>query len=439
MVSVLAAATLPKDQGSLPPLASEVGLIPGDWASVKLRQISRPVRGGSPRPAGDPRYFNGSHIPWLTVAALTNIPVSQMVVLATATYLTEEGANHSRTLEAGTLIIANSGATLGVAKILGLRCCANDGIAALLGLSEAFCPRFLVHYINAKTEYLREVVARGNGQPNLNTTLIGDFSVPAPPTRKEQEAIAEALSDADVLIESLEALIAKKRAIKQGVTQDLLSGCKRLPGFGGEWRKCTFGEVFDFFPTATNSRADLSSEGDSYYVHYGDIHTRFHSHLDFAGQSVPKISRTLCPNAAPLKNGDWIMADASEDFGGVGKSIEVSGLQQETLAVSGLHTFLLREKVETFAPGYKGHLGNSEELRRQYLRVMTGMKVYGVSKTALKDLLLPIPEWEEQVSITAILDDLDGELAALEAKLAKARQIKHGMMQELLTGRIRLV
>ena len=210
---------------------TEVGAIPEDWSCRPIKEFASTVRGGSPRPAGDPRYFNGSFIPWLTVASLTGIPDSQLFVTETSTALTEEGANHSRTLAAGTLIVANSGATLGVAKILGIKCCANDGIAALQKVEKNVSAPYLAHYINTKTNYLRDVVATGNGQPNLNTGLISEFKVPLPPTKVEQEAIAEALSDADALIESLDQLIAKKRLIKQGATQELLTGRRRLPGF----------------------------------------------------------------------------------------------------------------------------------------------------------------------------------------------------------------
>ena len=133
------------------------------------------------------------------------------------------------------------------------------------------------------------------------------------------------------------------------------------------------------------------------------------------------------------------MADASEDFDGVGKSIEISGLDQGMEAVAGLHTFLLREKEPTFAPGFKGHLGKLHSLHEQFLRVATGMKVFGVSKTALKDLTLPVPSPAEQAAIAAVLSDMDAEIAALEAKLTKTRQLKHGMMHNLLTGRVRLI
>jgi len=136
-------------------------------------------------------------------------------------------------LNPGTLIIANSGATLGIAKILGIKCCANDGIAAILNISKDICATYLAHSINMKTTYLREVVATGNGQPNLNTNLIGGFKIPIPPTIKEQEAISKVLNDIDALIETLEKLIAKNNYLKQGAMNELLTGKKRLSDLAG--------------------------------------------------------------------------------------------------------------------------------------------------------------------------------------------------------------
>jgi len=261
---------------------------------------------------------------------------------------------------------------------------------ALLKPDNIIHQRYLYAY--SKSPIFVEAVEKRsllNAAPKkINMAEIGGVPVAFPQNKAEQIAIADALSDADKHIRGLEQLIEKKRLIKQGAMQELLSGHKRLPGFSGEWAVQTFGEVFAFLPTATNSRADLEPGGDAYYVHYGDIHTRFHTHLNFSLVKPPTISRARCPRAAPIKNGDWIMVDASEDFDGVGKAVEVRGLAEHDVAMSGLHTFLLREKTPVFVPGFKGHLGSAEFLRKQYLRVMTGMKVYGVSKTALRDLLI---------------------------------------------------
>jgi type I restriction enzyme S subunit len=416
---------------------TEVGVIPEDWQIKSAREISNPVRGGSPRPAGDPRYFNGSHIPWLTVAALTNIPASKLTVTETASCLTEEGSLRSRTLLPGTLIIANSGATLGVAKILGIKCCANDGIAALLNLGKSVSPAYLVHYINTKTDYLRDIVASGNGQPNLNTELIGNFKFPLPPTRAEQEAIAEALADADALIESVEQLVAKKRQIKNGAMQELLTGRKRLPDFSGDWETHRFDRLFAVLRNASNSRSDLGEHGDVAYVHYGDIHTHPSAFLNpvelrtfIAGDKVRGVPRIV--------DGDLLMADASEDTAAIGKAVEITGLNGRE-AVAGLHTMALRGNGAYLADGFKGYIQFLPKVRAALVRLATGVSVYGITKSGVRAIEVTIPRPPEQTAIAAILSDMDAEVAALESKLAKARQVKQGMMQELLTGRVRLV
>jgi type I restriction enzyme S subunit len=420
---------------------TEVGAIPEDWSCRPIKEFASTVRGGSPRPAGDPRYFNGSFIPWLTVASLTGIPDSQLFVTETSTALTEEGANHSRTLAAGTLIVANSGATLGVAKILGIKCCANDGIAALQKVEKNVSAPYLAHYINTKTNYLRDVVATGNGQPNLNTGLISEFKVPLPPTKVEQEAIAEALSDADALIESLDQLIAKKRQIKQGATQELLTGRRRLPGFSGDWEVKTFADLFTFSGGYSASRDQLSTEGYC-YLHYGDIHgatkTSVDTHADY--QNIPKLKVSLkrvSPNSL-LKDGDVVFVDASEDDDGTSRHVVVVN-KQNVPFISGLHTIVAKSKTEELVYEYRQHCFKTPAIRQQFLFYAVGTKVSGISKTNIAKLTLPIPSVPEQTAIAAILSDMDTELAALESRLAKARHIKQGMMQELLTGRIRLL
>jgi len=129
-----------------------------DWDAACIGDLGTVVRGGSPRPAGNSRYFNGSLIPWLTVAALTNISVNQLRVSETVGFLTEKGAKHSRTLGSDTLIVANSGAALGVAKPLGITCCANDGSAAIIN-QRLGDKEFVCHYINSRTKHFRDVVA----------------------------------------------------------------------------------------------------------------------------------------------------------------------------------------------------------------------------------------------------------------------------------------
>jgi type I restriction enzyme S subunit len=412
---------------------TEVGVIPEDWGYVRLNTVAKLESGHTPS-RRQPKYWNGG-TPWVSLHdtdALNDREISH-----TAQTVTKEGiANSSaRILPKGTVVFSRT-ATVGKATVLGREMATSQDFANYI-CGPRVHNHFLVYLFRSMSSEWGKLMA-GSIHNTIYMPAFKILRVVLPPIT-EQEAIAEAMSDADALIESLEQLIAKKRHIKQGAMQELLTGKKRLPGFGGEWEVKSFGDVFDYHSTATNSRSDLSESGDAYYIHYGDIHTRFHSHLDFRDEHPAKIERSKCHNASLLKNGDWVMADASEDFDGVGKSIEILGLEESTAAVAGLHTFLLREKNPTFVPGFKGHLGGLKSLHDQFLRVATGMKVFGVSKAALRDLLLSVPPLPEQTAIAAILSDMDAEIAALEDKLSKACQLKQGMMQELLTGRIRLI
>lgn len=414
---------------------TDIGVIPDDWDVKPLSSIFKIVRGGSPRPAGAPKYFNGDFIPWLTVAALTNIPDTKIHVTETASCLTEEGSKHSRTLEKTTLIIANSGATLGVAKILGLKCCANDGIAALLYPQEGDI-YYICHFINSITKYLRVVVATGNGQPNLNTGLIGNIQIPLP-TLAQQRSIASALSDTDALINGLDALIAKKQGIKQATMQQLLTGTVRLPGFVGAWKTFTYGKLFQFLSTANSPRSDLSDFGDVGYVHYGDIHTQDDAFFNCDKVTVPYISQAKVSSLSLVQNGDLIMADASEDYAGVGKSVEVKNIAGRKV-VAGLHTFLLRGNRELLADGYRGYLQFLPSVKTAMTRFATGISVYGISKTNVSSIEVALPKPDEQSAIAAVLSDMDAELAALTQRRDKTRALKQGIMQELLTGKTRL-
>lgn len=409
---------------------TEIGMIPADWDVKLTSTISDVVRGGSPRPAGDTRYFDGSYIPWLTVASLTNIPAEQLVVSNTTSCLTEEGAQHSRTLTPGTLIIANSGATLGVAKVLGIKCCANDGIAALQNLDKNVCAQYVAHFINTQTRYLREVVATGNGQPNLNTGLIGNIPIPLPPSFAEQQEIAEALSDTDALIESLEQLLAKKRQIKQGAMQELLTGQKRLPGFRGEWKSAALGAIGEFFKGSGITR-DEAQSGSLPCVRYGEIYT---THNDYIRNFQSWISREIAGKATRIQRGDLLFAGSGETKEEIGKCI---AFLDDIEAYAGGDIVILRPRE--FDSLFLGYALNTAEMNRQKASRGQGDAVVHIGAPALAQITIRAPFVEEQTAIATVLSDMDADLSALEAKLAKARQIKQGMMQELLTGRIRLV
>ncbi len=204
-----------------------------------------------------------------------------------------------------------------------------------------------------------------------------------------------------------------------------------------DWSVFSIDELFDYLRTASNSRADLGDTGVVAYVHYGDIHTRFHHFIDFSRDNVPRLLAGKSVTATRLRDGDLIVADASEDEAGVGKSVEVRNLGTIE-AVSGLHTFLLRSKNRRVHDGYRGYLLEKEPVRGQLRRLATGLKVFGISKQALRDVRIPLPPLSEQRAIAEALSDVDGMLAALEALISKKRAVKQAAMQQLLTGESRL-
>ena len=204
-----------------------------------------------------------------------------------------------------------------------------------------------------------------------------------------------------------------------------------------DWSVFSIGDLFDYMHTASNARSDLDHTGTVSYVHYGDIHVRFNHFIDFNHDEIPRLSDNKSTTATRLCDGDLIVADASEDETGVGKSVEVRNLGAIE-AISGLHTFLLRAKDERIHHGYRGYVLEKPSVKIQLRRLATGLKVFGISKQSLSDVRIPLPLPAEQRAIAETLSDVDGLLGALDALIAKKQAVKQVTMQQLLTGKTRL-
>ena len=411
---------------------TDVGVIPDDWEVKHLGELGRIVRGGSPRPAGDPRYFNGQFTPWLTVAALTNIPAHQLRVTETATSLTEEGSKLSRTLSKDTVIIANSGATLGVAKLLDFTCCANDGIAAIVD-HVAGDKEFVCFYVNTLTKHLREVIATGNGQPNLNTGLISEIAIPFP-RPPEQRAIATALSDVDALLSGLDSLIAKKQNLKQAAMQQLLTGQTRLPGFSGEWEVQTMKSLGQTYGGLAGKTKEDFGHGSSKYIPFMNVMKD--TLIDPDWLENVDVAPSEAQNLA--KKGDLFFNGSSETPEEVGFCsvllAEIPSLYLNSFSFG--FRFNSEAKVNGLFFAYWFRCADG----RTTMSVLAqGATRYNITKSAFMRLSIPQPTREEQTAIATVLSDIDTELAALQARRDKTRALKQAMMQELLTGRIRLI
>jgi type I restriction enzyme S subunit len=207
--------------------------------------------------------------------------------------------------------------------------------------------------------------------------------------------------------------------------------------FPTDWKILPLKDLFSFFSTATFSRNDLNDSSETLYIHYGDVHTKFNYHLDLNKVNLPRISDEKVKKYELLKEGDLIIVDASEDYNGIGKAIEIINVRPRKV-ISGLHTFMLRDKNGYFSPKFKGYCMLSSFAREQFYRFATGTKVYSISKDVLGNIRIPIPPLREQKTIAHCLAIWDNAIELQSKLINRKEEREKALMQQLLTGKLRL-
>jgi type I restriction enzyme, S subunit len=420
---------------------TEVGVVPEDWESYPLGEIGKFKNGIN---KGIEAFGHGSpFVNLLDVFGVNSIASTENLGLVASTKFE---LNTYDLRKGDVLFIRSSVKPSGV----GLTAVIEKDLPG--AVFSGFLIRFrdlgqvdtnFKRYCFYEEGFRRKVISASSvsANTNINQDNLKTLSITLPPTKAEQEAIAEALSDVDALIGSLEKLIAKKRHLKQGAMQLLLTGKKRLPGFCGDWDLKSLGDLFDFSAGFSASRDQLSTEGYC-YLHYGDIHLSSKTYIDVRSEyhDIPKLYIPLkrVSKTSLLKDGDVVFVDASEDNEGTSKHVVIVN-EDNIPFISGLHTIVAKTKNNELDQRYRRYCFQTRDIKCQFYFYSVGTKVSGISKTNIAKITLPVPQRPEQEAIATILGDMDVEIAALETKLAKARQIKQGMMQELLTGRIRLI
>ena len=289
---------------------------------------------------------------------------------------------------------------------------------------------FMLIYL--KSKYFKDqidLMITGGAQPNFGPAHLNKVFVPLPPTKSEQEAIAEALSDADALIESLEQLLAKKCNIKQGAMQELLAGKKRLPGFSGEWEVKRLVQLADIRSGGTPSTTQPQFwDGDILWGTPTDI-TALNGRKYLFDTSRKITLYGLKSSSAEVIPANSIVMTSRATIG------ECAINRLPVTTNQGFKNFVPFENVDV---EFLYYLLLTQ--KQGFVSLCGGSTFLEIGKAQLAAFEVRLPATKvEQTAIAAILSDIDAEITALEAKLAKARSLKQGMMQELLTGRIRLV
>lgn len=285
--------------------------------------------------------------------------------------------------------------------------------------------KLVVDYINNYIDFENE----STGVPQLTRPQISKHFIIYPKI-EEQKAIAMVLSDMDELIEKLDKLIAKKKLIKQGAMQELLTGKKRLAGFSGEWEVKKLGEIFEFKKGSGLSKEKISIEGEYRCLLYGELFTIY-------DEVIKKIkSRTNIFEGTLSEKGDILMP-GSTTTNGLDLAIASAVLFDNVLIGGDVNILRVKSKKTIFSEFFSRYLTHIKKYQiAEKTQGITIIHLYGKN---LKDIKVDIPSYNEQKAIAQILSDMDGEIEKLEKKKEKYQQIKEGAMQVLLTGRVRLV
>jgi type I restriction enzyme S subunit len=275
-----------------------------------------------------------------------------------------------------------------------------------------------------------KVLSVAVGQANINAQKLRTYPIPLPPTLDEQRAIANALKDVDRLLDGLDELTAKKRDLRVAVMQQLLSGKTRLPGFDESWTERQLGELGVFVKGSGIKKAEASSGGLP-CVRYGELYTH---HDDVVRRFYSSISPAVAATARRLQQGDLVFAGSGETKEEIGKCAAFTG---DFEAYAGGDIVILRNHGQD--PAFMGYACNTPLVIGQKSSRAQGDTVVHISARALADIVVRLPSLSEQRAIVRVLEDSDAEIAAIERRRAKTQNLKLAMMQELLSGRTRLV
>jgi len=274
-----------------------------------------------------------------------------------------------------------------------------------------------------------QITARGQGaiRANIGQADLGCVLIPRPPL-PEQRAIAGALGEVDSLIESLKGLIKKKRDLRGAAAHELLTGRARLLGFDGTWERRRLGDIATIVKGSGLSKGALSESGSRRCLLYGELFTTY-------GRVIREVfSRTDATGGLPSKDGD-VLVPGSTTTTGLDLAT-ASALTLGDVALGG-DINVIRQRSGSYNPlflaNYLTHVA-----RRAIAEAAQGITIIHLYGRDLAGLELRLPPLDEQSAIGMILSDMDAEIEALEARLAKTRDLKQGMAQDLLTGRTRM-
>jgi len=400
---------------------------------VELGSVTHWLSGGTPNRSVED-YWNGD-IPWISASTLQTTEVFDSDQHVTA----EAVALGSKMAPVNSTLLLVRGSALHNEIRAGLVCspvCFNQDVKALVPYKCVY-PKYLTYFLlGRQNELLRLVSQAGNTAGVLDTKLVQAFNIWLP-EYDEQQAIADSLSDVDALLESLEQLITKKRNLKQAAMQELLTGKTRLPGFDGEWGYRSLIEIAEFqksnFDDGDWVEAEHITDKGIRLIQTGNIGI---------GDFVEKENRKyiyeqsfIKLHCKELQIGDVLICRLAEPAGRACLFPDIG----EGRVITSVDVTIFRPRKEIVDRKFIVQYCSTENWFKAVLDNVGGTTHRRISRGALGKLLIPFPSIDEQSAIATVLSDMDAEITTLEQRRKKTRDLKQAMMQELLTGKTRLI
>lgn len=403
---------------------TEIGVIPEDWEIKYLSDFGKIQSGGTP--STTMAEYWGGNIAWCTPSDITSTPTKY--INATERAITDLGLKNSAAtvMPAGSILLCTR-ATIGELKINSIPMATNQGFKNI-AINKGGNVDFLYYLLQTKKDCMLEL-AIGSTFLEISKTALCKIPLQTPMQSNEQSKIADALSDIDSLVEVLENQISKKKAIKQGAMQELLTGKRRLPGFFGEWVNTKIGSITEVYSGGTPNTSEPAFWGGKIpWMNSGELNLKI----------VRQVQGRITEVGMDSSSTHFIPAECV--------LIGLAG-QGKTRGTAAFNTFPLctNQSIAAIYPN-----PNKFDSKFLYYKMDTQYDQLrelssgdggrgGLNKKLILDYEVVIPQSiDEQAAIATILTEMDYEIENLEMKLTKYRQVKQGMMQQLLTGKIRL-
>ena len=405
---------------------TELGEVPEEWEVKKIEDACKTSSGGTPS-RSNLSFYEGGSIPWIKTGEL-----NKKYIFDTEEKITEDALKNSsaKVVPPNTVLIAMYGATIGKTAITKVKATTNQACCCLIPHKEIMEHEFLYYALNYNKDSIIEM-GSGAAQPNISQELIKEYFLPIPPL-PEQQRIAEILSSNDALITKTDELIEKTKEIKQGLMQELLtkgightefkdSELGRIPK---EWEIKKLGDLGEIITGSTPKTSDTDNYGNDYmWVSPADMGTN-----KYVLKTKNMLSEKGFKLTRKLPRGSILVTCIGSTIGKMGIAADILSTNQQ------INSIICSEKYNS---EYVYYALNYRFIN--YMDLVSTQAVPIINKTTFSSFEIIIPSLTEQLKIVSVLSVIDKKIDTLERRKHQLEEIKQGLMQDLLTGRVRVI